>query len=144
MEVLTYVEGLVTFVTWLPEAELPRKDDCAIRVFAGLKLSEKLCGDGGLGVDKLVRRTTVYHDEVPVHRMIIVLLCHAATVSVLGVIHILSTAVEDNDDVGARFLTQDPSMILKFVEGFALGCVIEDDLCRVVAHTPMTSIIYEQ
>ena len=73
--------------------------------------------------------------------MIIVLLCHAPTVSVLRVIQIFSTAVENNDDVGAGILTQATSLLLQPVEGFVLGCIVKDDLCRIIAHTTVASII---
>ena len=76
--------------------------------------------------------------------MIIVLLCHAPTVSVLRVIQIFSTAVENNDDVGAGILTQATSLLLQPVEGFAFCYVVEDELCRVFSHASVATIIDEQ
>ena len=66
MEILTDIKGLVAFVAWLPEAELPRKDNCSVSVFAGLELCEQLCGNRGLGIDFSVWRAAIDKNKVPV------------------------------------------------------------------------------
>ena len=40
MEILANIADLIALITWLPEAELPRKDNSAVRVLTGLELCE--------------------------------------------------------------------------------------------------------
>ena len=109
MEVLTDVKGLVAHVARLPEAELTRKDYRAVGVFAGFELCEKLCRNRGLGVHFLVGWATIDQEEVPVNRRVAFLFGRRPTVSVFWVVHVFSTTIENDDDVGAKFLTADPS-----------------------------------
>ena len=143
MEILTNVEGLVAFVARLPEAELSRKDNSAIRVFAGLELCEKLCGDGRLGLDSSVRRAAIDHNKVPVGCWITLLLClHASTRPELCIVEVFTAAIKYYHNVGVGDLSEDASHVLHWVEG--LGSVIEYKLCCIILHAAMTSVVDEE
>jgi len=73
VEVLTDIEDLVAFVSWLPKAKLSWEDDSStIGICAGLELNEKFCGNGRLSIHFFVRRAPIDYYEVPVRCLIAV------------------------------------------------------------------------